>query len=299
MATMATTEPLTPAQDNFLSEDTDLTASVAVDSSELGKTEYLNKESPDLEVQGQMPESETDPGVQSSPSLEPAISDSASDVSSPATSTRDHESVGLHVRQDSGVGLNDKFAAAITDEPALEVVKGPDSSASSSQKRRAPNVSALIIDLGDVCCNWTAPQSLPISPAMLQRLLKTRTWYDYDSGALTREACYENLATQYGVPATDVSEAFKQAASSLSPNEETFEVLERLKGEYQDSLKIYLMSNIPLPEWEAVRADTRYDWKIFDGFFPSGQLGMCKPELRFFRHVLDEIKLTAKGRGLH
>ena len=296
MATMSTTEPVFPAHDDFSPTDTNSTTGVTVDSPELGKTEDLNQESQNLEVQAPTIDNDIQPGESSSPSLKPANSYSASDFSSPASSTPDDDVLGgLHARQDSGVGLDEKFTAAtVTGEATLEEVERPISSTNSTQKRAATDVSALIIDLGDVCCNWTAPQSLPISPAMLHRLLKTHTWYDYDSGTLTQEDCYTNLATQYGVSSADVGEAFKQAASSLSPNEETFEILRQLKATYQNSPKIYLMSNIPLPEWEAVRADDRYDWTMFDGFFPSGQVGMCKPELRFFWHVLDAIKLRPK-----
>ncbi|OAL38690.1 hypothetical protein AYO20_01896 [Fonsecaea nubica] len=157
-----------------------------------------------------------------------------------------------------------------------------------------PNVSALIMDLGDVLCNWTAPAALPISSAMLHRLLKTRFWHEYDSGVITQEECYEGLARQYGLLLSDVAEAFKQAADSLSPDQEVFGMIRDLKNTYHGSLKVFLMSNIPLPEWKALEGDTRYDWTLFDGFFISAQVGMCKPELGFFRHVLDKINMKPK-----
>ncbi|KAJ9611366.1 hypothetical protein H2200_004550 [Cladophialophora chaetospira] len=296
---MVSAETVLPPPVENASADTMLFADVPIDPLE-GKMD-LGEETQNTKAQAQTMDSEVDLVEPGSPAsgLEPGISDSASDLSSPATSIEAHEVLeGRRVRQDSGVGLEKTYAdpsSAAIDAPGKVSIENEWTPANASaHERPVPSISALIIDLGDVCCNWTAPQSLPISPAMLHRLLKTRTWYEYDSGALTQEDCYNNLATQYGVSAADVGEAFKQATSSLSPNEDTFEVLRNLKRTYNDSLKIYLMSNIPSPEWESVRADTRYDWTLFDGFFPSGQVGMCKPELRFFWHVLESIKLKPK-----
>ena len=257
-------------------------------------------------VDSQIPMSETEIHARTSPEeasdLHLVEGGSTSTFSFPSaqTSFQDGAYDTPLTRNDSGVGLNEKFGAVpVVDDSASEAGKPEvpsDTAPAIKGTRQLPksNVSALIIDLGDVCCNWTAPEALPISPAMLRRLLKTRTWYEYDSGELSQDECYNCLASQYGASVADVAEAFKQAAQSLSPNEEAFEIIRDLKKTYHDSLKVYLMSNIPLSEWEAVRGDSRYDWTLFDGFFPSGQVGMCKPELRFFTHVLHEVNLKAK-----
>jgi FMN phosphatase YigB (HAD superfamily) len=157
------------------------------------------------------------------------------------------------------------------------------------KKYEVSKVKALLVDLGDVLCNWTAPESLPIAPAMLHRFRKSHFWYKHDMGLLSQDECYANLATQYSVSSSDISEAFKRARDSLKPNETVFALLRGLKSRYGASFKIYLMSNIPALEWESMRARTEYEWPLFDGFYTSSQAGMCKPELRFFRHVLQEI----------
>lgn len=156
------------------------------------------------------------------------------------------------------------------------------------QLKPAPKVSALIFDIGDVLCNWTAPENLPVAPAMLHRFRKTRFWYEYDLGILSQDECYGLLAAQYGVSVSDIAEAFNKARDTLTPNYAVFEKIRELKQTYHNVLKIYLMSNIPMSEWNSLKEKAGFDWASFDGVFTSSQTGMCKPELRFFRHVLEK-----------
>ncbi|KIX07599.1 uncharacterized protein Z518_02252 [Rhinocladiella mackenziei CBS 650.93] len=161
----------------------------------------------------------------------------------------------------------------------------------NKQPKRISKIPAIIVDIGGVLANWTALQSLAIAPAMLHRFRKTRFWYEYDLGLLSQDECYGRLAAQYGVSASDIAEAFDKARESLVPNDAVFDMIRELKTTYHDSLRIYLMSNIPSAEWKCLQENPRFEWTLFDGFFTSSQTGMCKPELRFFRHVLQSIGL--------
>ena len=301
---MATTDSILQGLHRFLPIDATTEVNILADLRQQNGVHDIIPESQDSEIQTSVPENEVDAGNRSKEAshqdkADPGPSLVVGSLLKQADFSKDLSGT-LLVWKDLGVELNIRLRAVPTvydvtpefSEPEVLSDSAPATTLVSENPK--PNVSALVIDLGDVCCKWTAPEAVSISPAMLHRLLKTTTWYQYDSGEITQDECYHQLATQYRVAVADVAEAFKQAARSLSPDEEIFGIIRDLRNTYRDSLKIYLMSNIPSPEWEAVRSDTRYDWTLFDGFFPSGEVGMCKPELRFFRHVLQEIKLKPK-----
>lgn len=151
------------------------------------------------------------------------------------------------------------------------------------------------MDIGDVLCNWTPPHSLAISPAMLHRFRKTRVWYEYNIGFITETECYGRLAEQYNVSASDIAEAVNQIRGSLAPNHAVFDAIRRLRARYQDSLQVFILSNIPSADWKILRENPDFDWSIFDGFFVSNSTGMAKPELRSFRHVLQKIEKTPEA----
>ncbi|KIX92295.1 uncharacterized protein Z520_12041 [Fonsecaea multimorphosa CBS 102226] len=299
---MATTEPLLTEPSSLLPLDTKLAGNTVSDPLEHDGEHGLELSSRDSKVQAQVAVTDVSSGQSSSEEndLSPLNPEPLPVVESPISDVVDLDPTAksLPTRQDSACYLDEKSAGApVIDDIEHEDFKDLPGAASADAailESPTPNVSALIIDLGDVLCNWTAPEALPVSPAMLHRLLKTRFWHEYDSGVITQDECYSRLATQYGLLLSDVAEAFKQAAQSLSPDEEVFGMIRDLKKTYRGSLKVYLMSNIPLPEWKALEMDTRYDWTLFDGFFISAQVGMCKPELGFFRHVLSQINKKPK-----
>lgn len=232
----------------------------------------------------------------------------------------EHEKNEHHERKDSGVslakllsdtnGTSGELKTKITDstpEPppatvptvaANGVFAGSEQVTAAStgnatgvaQTCKVSRISALIFDIGDVLCNWTAPDSLPIAPEMLHRFRKTRFWYDWDLGLITEDECYDRLSQQYNVPKSDISEAFDKARDSLVPNDAVFDIIRALKSRYKETVKFYLMSNIPKSEWAALRKNPNFDWSLFDSFFTSSGVRMCKPELRFYRHVLRVIR---------
>ncbi|EXJ67185.1 uncharacterized protein A1O5_09832 [Cladophialophora psammophila CBS 110553] len=301
---MAATESALPEPNNFLPIDTRISGNTFSDLPQHDEALDLKLSSQDLKVQAQVAVTDISSGQSSGEEndLSPLDAEPLPAVESPLVSeTIDPDPLAKPrlTRQDSACYLDEKAggAAPVTDDIGLGKFEDQSDTAPATEaipESPTPNVSALIVDLGDVLCNWTAPEALPVSPAMLHRLLKTRFWHEYDSGVITQEECYSRLATQYGLLLSDVAEAFKQAAQSLSPDEEVFGMIRGLKETYRGTLKIYLMSNIPLPEWKALEGDARYDWSLFDGFFISAQVGMCKPELGFFRHVLNKINVKPK-----
>lgn len=151
-------------------------------------------------------------------------------------------------------------------------------------------VKTIIFDLGDVLCRWKPPTKLSVDPKLLKEFRNSPTWYKYDCGDIGEDECFSKLAVHGNVPVEDVKIAFQQARDSQAQNDEVVETITELRAAHPD-LKIYAMSNISRPDWEILRGKD-FNWNIFDRVFTSSEAGMCKPELRFFHHVLKEIQMA-------
>ncbi|KAL5366591.1 HAD-like domain-containing protein [Aspergillus floccosus] len=156
-------------------------------------------------------------------------------------------------------------------------------------------VRALVLDLGDVLFNWEAPKSTPVSRKALANILNSDIWCEYERGHFTESACYEALAARYGFDVSAIGETFALARESLQLDT-TFKVfLHDLKARSNGALHVYAMSNISKPDYDILLSKaSSQDWYLFDKVFPSGHVGMRKPDLEFFRYVLREISTSAE-----
>ncbi|KAL2820182.1 HAD-like domain-containing protein [Aspergillus cavernicola] len=154
-------------------------------------------------------------------------------------------------------------------------------------------VRALILDLGDVLFNWEPPTSTPVSRKTLGQILHSDIWGEYECGHLTEDECYKALASRYGYDDQAIAETFVKARASLQLDTTFKAFLQTLKQRANGALRVYGMSNISKPDYDVLlsKAD---DWALFDKIFPSGHVGMRKPDLAFFRHVLQEISTASE-----
>ncbi|KAI5862500.1 Haloacid dehalogenase-like hydrolase-domain-containing protein [Durotheca rogersii] len=162
---------------------------------------------------------------------------------------------------------------------------------------------AVVFDLGDVLFSWSAKTTTTIPARKLREILSTPIWYSYDRGEITRDACYELSAQKFSLSAVEIAEAFSQARESLQPDAAIVSFLQELKKD--PTVKVYAMSNIGKEDFEELT--TKIEWTLFDRVFTSAAAGKRKPELGFYRDVLDHIGLTGsqvlfiddKGENVH
>ena len=149
----------------------------------------------------------------------------------------------------------------------------------------------VIFDLGDVLFTWSPDTSTRIPAKTMRSMLTSTIWMKYECGYLEQDACYHQIAQHFSVPPFEVAEAFSQARDSLQPNYPMVSFIHDLKQQSQGAIEIYAMSNISKEDW-AVLSTKIPDWSIFNQVFTSGHAGMRKPDPEFYRHVLQEIKLS-------
>lgn len=148
--------------------------------------------------------------------------------------------------------------------------------------------TTLIFDLGDVLFSWSPHTETPISPRTLKNILASSTWADYECGLISQQVCYDRVSNEFHIPFLDIEEAFKQARDSLQANDEVLSFLHELKHQSDGELRLYAMSNISHPDHEYLRTKPA-DWSLFDKVYTSANAGERKPNLGFYRHVLDDI----------
>lgn len=149
-----------------------------------------------------------------------------------------------------------------------------------------PLPNALILDLGDVLFTWSLPTLPTLSPSVFKKITRSSIWFEYEKGNLTEHDAYAAVAEEFCVTPSAVAEAFQQARESLKPNLEFLALVMQLKKEH--GLKVFAMSNISAPDWEFLRNQaTPEQWAVFDRVFTSAEMGERKPNLGFYRRVLE------------
>ncbi|KAG5350211.1 hypothetical protein C0989_012190 [Termitomyces sp. Mn162] len=173
--------------------------------------------------------------------------------------------------------------------------------------------TAIIFDLGDVLFTWSLSSNPPLPEKLLRRILSCSHWFEYEKGNINEAEVYSRVAKDFLVDPAAVKDTLQVAQDSLQSNTKMLEVIQELK---EAGLMIYAMSNISAPSWEILeRKATPSQWALFDHVFTSASAHQRKPNLGFFRHVIErtgidpsrtilvddklENVLTARSFGMH
>jgi FMN phosphatase YigB (HAD superfamily) len=131
---------------------------------------------------------------------------------------------------------------------------------------------------------------LPINT--FKSLLFCGATLEYQCGRITEEQYIARLAVEFGHTKDEIRAAITAVRSSMRINTAALSALRTIKAEHGDRLQLYAVTNLSRDDFALVNA-LGIDWSVFDGISVSCDLGMQKPELRFYRHVLDAIDLRA------
>ncbi|KAF7125721.1 hypothetical protein CNMCM5793_002014 [Aspergillus hiratsukae] len=158
-------------------------------------------------------------------------------------------------------------------------------------RQKSSLYKAIVFDLGDVFFTWDVPKDTAVLPGQFKKMLTSPTWSDYERGRLSEESCYERLAEQFGVASSEIARSFRQARQSLVTDAAIVALISETRA-IAGHIAIYAMSNVSAPDYAAL-LQTQPEMGVFDGVFPSGCYGTRKPELLFYRKVLQEIAVPA------
>ena len=124
---------------------------------------------------------------------------------------------------------------------------------------------------------------------MLKQFLSSTIWQEYECGRLAEDECYRLVGEKFSLDPAEVRQAILDARESLRPDDTFIRFIRELRNEARGALRIFAMSNISAPDYAVARGKPT-DWSIFERVFTSAAAGMRKPDLCFYKFVLDEIK---------
>ncbi|KAK0244716.1 HAD-like domain-containing protein [Armillaria nabsnona] len=150
---------------------------------------------------------------------------------------------------------------------------------------------AILCDLGDVLFTWSpsANHTLPVNT--LRSVLSSSTWFEYEKGRISQQTCYDRIGRELSINPVDIRKAIEESCASLRCDSGLASFLREFKDSRGGTLRIFAMSNISQPDYDALRSVGDMDWSIFDGIFTSFAAGARKPDLGFYRYALSQANL--------
>ncbi|KAJ5150903.1 HAD-like protein [Penicillium canariense] len=149
-----------------------------------------------------------------------------------------------------------------------------------------PRSTTILVDLGGIFMHPQVENKLEArdSTLSLRRIMSTSVWMSYECGRLSEQECFAKLAEEYHFQASDLAEMILKLRKTITYDQAVASSFKEVK---RTGTRIFLVSNISKEDYAALRESWDDDfWSIFDGVFTSSALGVRKPSLRFYRHVL-------------
>lgn len=157
--------------------------------------------------------------------------------------------------------------------------------------------TTIIVDLSDVLFRVSplSHLSTSIPPRKLRTIMhNSNAWFNFEKGILNEDECYSRVAAENELDPTEVRKAFHQARDALSAESELFTFFRELKTASNGSLQVFAMTNISLPDFEALHSKATAEWSVFDQVFTSHAAGERKPNLGFYHHVIKATGVDPK-----
>lgn len=106
----------------------------------------------------------------------------------------------------------------------------------------------------------------------------------FESGASAVDEFGEEIVSELGLPfaAQEFVRRFTEWPKGL------FDGAQELVGRVRERLPVAVLSNISVVHWTSQR-DNQTITKMFDGQFLSYEMGLVKPDLTAFHHVINEL----------
>ena len=150
---------------------------------------------------------------------------------------------------------------------------------------------AVLIELRNTVL-YSSMENVQLHANTFKSLLYCGATVEYQCGRITEEQYFVRLASDFGHSREEMETAILAVRKSLRVNEAVLDSLVALRAQFEGRLKFYAVTNLSQQDYALVKG-LGIDWSLFEQVFVSSEMGMRKPELRFYQSVLDEIGLQA------
>ncbi|KAL4998266.1 hypothetical protein BDV10DRAFT_201409 [Aspergillus recurvatus] len=151
-------------------------------------------------------------------------------------------------------------------------------------------VKVVFLDLLGLPLQRPVVASAKLPPRQtLKDVFSSDIWHGYECGRFTEEETCRKISARYSLDVADVDDSTRDEEHEHE-HEHLIDSLQSLKAKAEADGDGILcgMLNIPKPEYTAIQGRMA-GWVLFNHVFISCQLGMRKPDLCFYRHVLREL----------
>jgi len=162
-------------------------------------------------------------------------------------------------------------------------------------------VSAIILDIGNVICEWN-PQKLAQSvlPAgqkeddsvveqLIADTIKQDDWAQLDRGTIELEVAIANAKARSSLDPAVVEQLYHNTPVSLVPLPETVAVLQDIKDA---GMPLYILSNMQIHAGEYLQSNHTF-FGLVDHIVLSCDCNYLKPEADIYHHTINTLGLDA------
>ena len=152
----------------------------------------------------------------------------------------------------------------------------------------------IVFDLGGVVFRWQ-PELLVASvfedrrtrELVLREIIQHPDWIELDRGTLSLASAIRRGAARTGLPDPEIGRLFGAVPVSLTPINETIELIRRLAT---TANKLFVLSN--MHHASIAYLEEQHDfWGAFTGLVISCRINKVKPETQIYEYLLAEYEL--------
>lgn len=122
---------------------------------------------------------------------------------------------------------------------------------------------------------------------LADKIFKSEIFSDYDKNLIDTEELTIKLCDLIGCSYTNINNLILAIKEHMVPMQETVLLLYALK---EKNVKLYGLTNMPKEIFNHLKG--KYDFlSVFDDITVSSYLGLAKPELAVYQHVIDKNKI--------
>ncbi|GKZ36938.1 hypothetical protein AbraIFM66950_008203 [Aspergillus brasiliensis] len=136
----------------------------------------------------------------------------------------------------------------------------------------------------------TSLKGIKIPSNDFKSMLYCNATAEYQCGRITQDEYHTRLASDFYYTKLEIEETFASLQSTLTVNHDFVASLAQLKAQYGNILELYATANLSHEDYHAVLA-LGIDWSPFTEVFVSCEIGMQKPELGFYKVILEQVGL--------
>ncbi len=152
----------------------------------------------------------------------------------------------------------------------------------------------IVFDLGGVVFNWQPDviiasvfEDRSTQDLVRKEIFEHSDWLELDRGAISLGSAINRGAMRTGLPTQDIARLLNAVPGSLTPIEQTIELIRRL-GSTPD--RLFVLSNMQLAS--IAHLEQQHDiWGLFHGVVISSRIRKVKPDIEIYQYLLDKYQL--------